>query len=139
MFQLLYISNATQPLNDTDLVALLKQARKKNAGLNVTGMLLYKDAKFMQILEGDETAVRKLFAEISDDPRHQNITVIFQKRCPTAVFTDWSMGFINLDDEWAKSIPGYTSFLETPLDSAHFVDDPSLTMQFLYIFKFAKL
>ena len=49
------------------------------------------------------------------------------------------MGFLNLESDYAKSIPGYTTFLDTPLSAQIFVDDPTMAMQFLYIFKFAKL
>jgi hypothetical protein len=138
MFQLLYVSTATRPFNETDLVMLLKAARKKNALLHINGMLLYKQGKFMQILEGEESAVRKLYAEISQDPRHGNLTVILERQCPKSVFSDWSMGFVNLRDDIIQSLPGYTQFMNTPLDSTHFVNDPTLSMQFLNIFKYAK-
>lgn len=138
MFQLLYVSTATKPFNDTDLVVLLKGARQKNARLHINGMLLYKQGKFMQILEGEESAVRKLYAEISQDPRHEKLTVILERECSKSVFRDWSMGFVNLRDELIHTLPGYTHFLNTPLDSTHFVNDPTLSMQFLNIFKHAK-
>jgi hypothetical protein len=138
MFQLLYVSTATKPFNDTDLVVLLKAARQKNARLHINGMLLYKQGKFMQILEGEESAVRKLYAEISQDPRHGELTVILERQCSTSVFKDWSMGFANLRDDLIKTLPGYNHFLNTPLDSTHFVSDPTLSMQFLNIFKHAK-
>ena len=138
MFQLLYVSSATKALDDTDLLVLLKAARKKNSALGINGMLLYKDGKFMQILEGDEATVRKLYAEISQDSRHQHLTLIFERACPKSVFSDWSMGFVHLNDDTAITLPGYTHFLDTPLDSAHFINDPTLSMQFLNIFKYAK-
>lgn len=139
MFQLLYVSTATHPLDDTELLVLLKAARKKNTPLNIHGMLLYKEGKFMQILEGEEAVVRKLYAEISRDTRHRNLTVIFERQCTQTVFNDWSMGFAHLDVDTVKTLPGYTDFLDTPLDSSHFIDDPTLSMQFLNIFKYAKV
>lgn len=138
MFQLLYVSTATKPLTEMDLLVLLKAARNKNATLNINGMLLYKNAKFMQILEGDEAVVKKLYAEIAKDVRHQDLTIIFQRQCPKKVFSNWSMGFVHLDDVHASTLPGYTDFLDTPLDSSHFINDPTLSMQFLNIFKHAK-
>ncbi len=58
MFFLVYVSSATRPFSGEDLRALLETCRKDNAELGVTGMLLYKDGNFMQVLEGDEDAVR---------------------------------------------------------------------------------
>ena len=60
MFHLVYASSALQPFTKPELQALLEQARQKNAKLGVTGMLLYKDGNFMQVLEGEKETVRKL-------------------------------------------------------------------------------
>ena len=70
MFQLIYASHAKHAFDETELVSLLKASRTKNLKLNITGMLLYKDGIFMQLLEGDETEVRKLFSTIKHDNRH---------------------------------------------------------------------
>ena len=139
MFQLIYASHAKQAFNEIELISLLKAARTKNLKLNITGMLLYKDGIFMQLLEGDETEVRKLFSTIKHDNRHEKVVVLFEKSCDHSVLSDWSMGFLNLESDYAKSIPGYTTFLDTPLSAQIFVDDPTMAMQFFYIFKFAKL
>ena len=64
MFQLVYLSSASQPFSEDDLVALLTQARQNNTAHGLTGMLLYKDGNFMQVLEGDEAEVRRLFHTI---------------------------------------------------------------------------
>jgi hypothetical protein len=139
MFQLIYASHAKHAFDEMELISLLKAARAKNLKLNITGMLLYKDGIFMQLLEGDETEVRKLFSTIKHDNRHEKVVVLFEKSCDHSVLSDWSMGFLNLESDYAKSIPGYTTFLDTPLSAQIFVDDPTMAMQFLYIFKFAKL
>jgi hypothetical protein len=52
------------------LRVLLETCRKNNAALGVTGMLLYKDGNFRQVLEGDEGAMRGLYERIAADPRH---------------------------------------------------------------------
>src|SRR4028118_510447 len=70
MFFLVYVSSATRPFSGEDLHILLETCRKNNAELGVTGMLLYKDGNFMQVLEGDEGAVRGLYERIAADPRH---------------------------------------------------------------------
>lgn len=139
MFQLIYASHAKQAFDEIELISLLKASRAKNLKLNITGMLLYKDGVFMQLLEGDEAEVRKLFSAIKHDNRHEKVVVLFEKACNHSVMSDWSMGFLNLEGDYAKSIPGYTTFLDTPLSSQIFVDDPTKAMQFLYIFKFARL
>ncbi len=65
MFFLVCVSSATRPFSGEDLRALLETCRKNNAGSGVTGMLLYRDGKFMQVLEGDEGTVRALYEGIA--------------------------------------------------------------------------
>ncbi len=78
MFFLVYVSSATRPFSGEDLRVLLETCRKNNAELGVTGMLLYKDGNFMQVLEGDERKVRTLYEKISGDARHKDDIVLLQ-------------------------------------------------------------
>ncbi len=59
MFFLVYVSSAVRPFSRVDLDDLLATSRANNARVGITGMLLYKDGNFMQVLEGDEEAVRR--------------------------------------------------------------------------------
>ena len=68
VFFLTYVSTAARELSKDDLNELLAQCRENNAKLGITGMLLYKDGNFMQVLEGEETVVRSIYAKISGDP-----------------------------------------------------------------------
>ena len=47
-----YVSTASEPMDDEDLAELLAQSRERNARNDITGMLLYKDSRFIQLLEG---------------------------------------------------------------------------------------
>ena len=53
VFQLIYVSLATRPMTPGDLVELLTQSRDKNARLGITGLLVYHNREFMQLLEGE--------------------------------------------------------------------------------------
>jgi hypothetical protein len=48
-------------MSDDNLKDLLKKSRLKNERKNVTGMLLYLDPFFIQILEGEEAIVNESF------------------------------------------------------------------------------
>jgi hypothetical protein len=93
MFFLVYVSSATRPFSGEDLRVLLETCRKNNAELGVTGMLLYKDGNFMQVLEGDEGSVRGLYERIAADPRHGGEITLQQGFAEGRQFPDWSMGF----------------------------------------------
>ena len=40
-------------------------------------MLLYKDGNLMQVLEGEESAVRALYAKITADDRHRGHMILW--------------------------------------------------------------
>jgi Sensors of blue-light using FAD len=60
-----------KPFSTEELTDLLRKSRDNNAALGITGMLLYKDGNFMQVLEGDEERVRALATKVSQDRRHR--------------------------------------------------------------------
>ena len=135
VFSLVYVSSATLPFSGEDLRALLATCRKNNAELGVTGMLLYKDGNFMQVLEGDEEAVRGLYDRIETDPRHNGEIVLQQGPAEERQFPDWSMGFRDLTSPEEKSTPGYSEFLNSPLTGREFSGNPSRAQRLLLTFK----
>ena len=94
---LAYISDAVGVHSEKEMEDLLRVCRKNNKKLNVTGMLLYAENKFLQILEGDPEVVYALFEKIEQDPRHDNTTIMDTDLVEERSFNDWSMGFHRTD------------------------------------------
>ena len=92
MRQLLYVSNTSRDLAPAELNQILAVSRANNVALDVTGLLLFIDGGFLQILEGEERTVRELFDRIAADPRHWNTRILLDRESPRA-FGGWSMGF----------------------------------------------
>jgi len=109
LIHLIYASTATSPVEARDLAGMLVHARAKNARLGVTGMLLFSDGCFFQVLEGDEDVVLPLFETISADPRHASIVTIIREPIAERSFSDWSMAFPRLDDDELHALPGLAS------------------------------
>lgn len=135
MLSLVYISSATKLFSDDELRALLEQSREKNAQLEITGLLLYKDGNFMQALEGPDRAVVDLFGTIERDPRHHGVLELIRQRIGAREFPSWSMGFRNLRDVTLREMPGYSPFMNDPLHAAGFEADPSRAQKLLRIFR----
>jgi hypothetical protein len=114
LYCLVYESFANQEMSDNDLKELLAIARLKNAELNITGMLLFKNGFFMQALEGEEEVIKESLSKIIKDPRHRDILVIYNKQIEERRFPDWQMGFNKIDDSSANLIEGFSSFLHKP-------------------------
>jgi len=96
MFQLVYVSSATWPMNNEDLNRILDISRANNRRLSVTGLLLHIDQGFLQVLEGPKDAVLTLFSRIQKDSRHIGLRVLIQQDIDERLFADWHMGFERL-------------------------------------------
>lgn len=118
MFSLVYVSFAAHDLSDEELKDILKVARDTNQQLGITGMLLYRDGFFIQVLEGEEDKVKALFAKITADPRHRNVLTVHTGQVESRRFPDWTMGFNKLADSDIEQLPGFTDFLSQAEDSA---------------------
>ncbi len=97
-------------------------------------MLLYKEGNFMQVLEGEESAVRDTHQKISADPRHRGLITLLQGTTPERQFSEWSMGFRNLGAD-TNSPEGYSEFLNVALTSSEFELNPSKAQKLLLMFK----
>ena len=135
MFCLVYASSAARPFSPSELTDLLASCHANNRQLGITGMLLYKNGNFMQVLEGDEEAVLKLYAKIFQDERHSGVLTLLQTTIPARQFPDWSMGFRDLNSPEVRSLPVYNEFLNRPLTGAEFSADPTYCQRLLTIFK----
>ncbi len=99
-FRLMYRSRDRVPAEDreNELGALFASSRSNNEKRNITGALLLTGTWFVQVLEGDEGAVRSLFAGIQADPRHDRVELLFEGPVDDRVFTHWSMAKVAMSD-----------------------------------------
>ena len=113
--QLVYGSAASQPITDDDLVQILRASRRNNRAVGVTGALLYADGNFLQVLEGEPSAVDGVYRRVQKDARHRGVLTMYDARTPERAFPDWSMGFIDPnglspgDQEAARSLYDLTA------------------------------
>ncbi len=105
-----YCSASIRPFSAADLAKLLLLARQNNARAGLTGMLLYAEGSFFQVLEGQMEAVDALYSEIELDTRHAKVTKIIQEPIQRRVFDDWTMGFSAMSREEMEMIPGTNDF-----------------------------
>lgn len=72
---------------------MVEQARINNFSQAITGVLLYAEGQFLQVLEGEMGPVEALYEYIRSDARHAEVLRIYSALVPHRVFTHWSMGF----------------------------------------------
>ena len=110
MNQVVYSSAALAPFSEAQLSELLVRARKKNERLGVSGMLLYHDGSFLQVLEGEPSVLDSLLAVISVDKRHHRVVTLLKREVDERHFGDWRMGFASTKN-LPTNLPGYSEYL----------------------------
>lgn len=108
--QLIYVSSASWLFSDADLIRLLLEARHNNERLGITGMLVYCDGTFIQVLEGERSVVEQLFQQIEQDPRHHRCVVLLRQDHSGRAFDGWSMGFRASSQTEVDHLTGYVDF-----------------------------
>ncbi len=135
MKRIIYSSQAAYDVAPGDLVKLLEVARHNNARLGVTGMLLYCNNSFLQVLEGDAKALTRLIGIISEDPRHRNFRVLLDEEVPGSLFPDWTMGFVNVSEgELAENLEGFTPGTKYPLADSEIITDGVVAQTLLTVY-----
>lgn len=109
-FVLIYASSQARELGPDELKEILEIARKRNPNLHVTGMLVYHDGSFLQVLEGNRKKVENLFNKIKTDSRHNRVAKITSYYTAERLFSDWSMGFADVTKEQLESIKCLNDF-----------------------------
>jgi hypothetical protein len=114
VFRLIYRSHSkiARAGFEAELGNILRVSRSNNGARGITGALLVYDDWFAQTLEGEESAVRSLFAKISADLRHASVELREEGMAPARVFSRWAMAMVaehgNPDIPLAATTAGVT-------------------------------
>lgn len=73
MYEMIYMSTASELLSEEEVNSLLIQARHFNYANYITGVLLYIEGDFLQVIEGEKETIDALFEKIKNDKRHHDI------------------------------------------------------------------
>lgn len=106
----IYASGAKPGVSQREIREILQVARRKNAQLGISGMLLYTDGSFFQVLEGEESAVNGIYSTIARDPRHACVTKIICEPIAARSFSDWTMGFSEMSRQELARVDGLNDF-----------------------------
>lgn len=132
---LVYISRATAPMGDAELLTLLRQSRANNEREGITGLLLHRGGRFMQALEGPHAAIHTLYRRIGMDGRHSHVTTVVKFTTEGRAFGGWSMGFAHVDRIPEGDRAGFSPFLEQEFDPALWQDKPHQAVRLLKAFR----
>jgi hypothetical protein len=96
-----------------DLISLLTEVRGLNESRNISGLLLHKNQSFFQVIEGSRARVQETFNNIMRDQRHEGVEVLFDEPLEAREFSNWQMGFLDLDGIDVSMLRGYSNFFDS--------------------------
>jgi hypothetical protein len=109
LVRLIYVSRMTEECDMEALQQILAVSRKKNETRDITGILCYDPAFFMQCLEGPRDAVNELYSDILRDDRHKDVVLLEYCETRNRDFADWRMAFVSTAKIRPETLGEYTS------------------------------
>lgn len=107
MHRIIYLSTTNTDLNKDEINNLLYKSNQYNVKHKITGILLYIDFDFIQVLEGSKEDVHFLFEKIKRDNRHRGIICVIDESIKKRQFSAWSMGFYSDSYQNLKDLKGF--------------------------------
>lgn len=135
IFQMVYVSTATSPLELDDIQAIERISIFNNQKMGVTGLLTYCDCKFIQFLEGQKSSVDEVFSVIKNDSRHHSIDILRQSYIEERQFSGWHMKYTNVDDIHIEHGAICHKIFDTQTDAISAFDNAQESMAILMAFK----
>lgn len=89
---LVYVSARKEICTKEEIDKILAACQRNNKDLDITGVLLYTDSRFVQYLEGDYDQIMGLYEKIKSDPRHSSVVLISVSTINERLFPSWQMG-----------------------------------------------
>jgi len=99
LYRLIYVSQAISGLEYPDFIQILQRSEFNNKKVGITGMLVFGDSMFLQVLEGSRRLVSQTYNRILLDKRHVNAELIDFSEIDHRSFSVWSMKLVQLNNQ----------------------------------------
>jgi Sensors of blue-light using FAD len=97
--RVLYVSRAVGPQTGAVTASILATAQAHNRQQRIGGVLCQGQGLYLQVLEGERSAVHRLYARIVADKRHCDVEMLHLEEVAERRYADWSMAHIHLADD----------------------------------------
>ena len=102
---IVYVSQARENLTTKEVENIFELTLQNNIDLEITGILMYSERTFLQVLEGEYPIIKSLFKTIEEDHRHENIIKLVDIEHGNRIFNKYKTGFsIITGDEDATQV-----------------------------------
>jgi Sensors of blue-light using FAD len=106
----LYVSRAVGPQTTAVTGSILSAAQAYNQLNGISGVLCQGQGLYLQVLEGERSAVNRLYTRIIQDPRHTDVQLLHLEEITERRFAKWSMAFVDISDRDPMIRMGHPEF-----------------------------
>ena len=124
--RLLYVSKPVGPITTHVTASLLENSRVSNKKLEITGVLCQGTGIYMQVLEGERSAINALYSRIIADTRHHQVELLSFEEVDQRRYGQWSMALVQLsvDDPMVQMAhPEFDPYSASSKDAMRMVDE----------------
>jgi hypothetical protein len=94
-----YCSRAAEGVEDAEVGRIVEAAQRRNLAKGITGVLVFGNGVFFQLIEGPAAQIRKLIATLHCDPRHYDVvTLEWSEERRERLYPNWEMERVKADD-----------------------------------------
>ena len=127
LYSICFISNSVQLLQEDELESFLAHSIVHNVVRNISGILLYNEGTFFEVMEGEYVDISVLISKIKRDSRHNNVTIMIEQEISNRLFDSFQTGIVSPGNKVKKRLlkfkrqlpkaSQYSKSLRTLLDS----------------------
>jgi hypothetical protein len=108
-----YVSTANIDFQDQEIEDMMIKTNQFNSDEKITGILLYNERNFFQLIEGEKKAIQNLYEKIRQDSRHKDIIKILEKPVFEPSFDGYLTDFITDTKKYNESqLKHYLHYIE---------------------------
>ena len=99
LYTFVYCSRATEGVDEVEVNRIVEAAQRRNFTRGITGVLVFGNGVFFQLLEGPAVQVQKLIANLQSDPRHCDVVSLdWSEERRERLYPNWEMERVEADD-----------------------------------------
>jgi len=126
LIRLLYVSKPVGPITTYVTTSILEVSSINNKKTDITGVLCQGSGIFLQVIEGQRSAINALFSRIMADTRHKNVEILSMEEIEQRRYGLWSMALVQLsmDDPMVEMAhPEFDPYSASSSDAMKIIDD----------------
>lgn len=99
LYTFVYCSRAAEGVDDVEVGRIVEAAQRRNVARGITGVLVFGNGVFFQLIEGPAAEIRKLIATLQSDPRHCDVVSLdLCEERRERLYPNWEMERVTADD-----------------------------------------